>query len=109
MVNTIKRRKPETVLAGDDLYILWKDGHESHYTFFNLRDGCPCAHCIDELTGEKTLSSNSIPKDIRIRQYEYVGNYALRIQWSDGHDTGLYTFKSLRNMCSCSVCQSLKK
>jgi DUF971 family protein len=29
---------------------------------------------------------------------ELVGNYALRIQWSDGHDTGLYTWKYLREL-----------
>ena len=109
MSNPLKRRKPETILARDDLYILWKDGHESRYPFFMLRDSCPCASCIDEMTGEKTLKTTEIPSNIRIRQSEYIGNYALRINWSDGHNTGLYSFKYLRALCACSICLSEKR
>ena len=50
MAKKLKRRKPETILVQNDLYILWKDGHESNYDFFKLRDFCPCASCIDEIT-----------------------------------------------------------
>ena len=90
--------KPEKILLAEDLYILWKDGTESHISFFKLRDFCPCASCIDEITGEKTLDTNSIPKDIHPLSSEYVGNYALRIQWSDKHDTGIYHFKMLQSL-----------
>lgn len=106
MAQSLKRRKPETILIRNDLYVLWKDGHESHYPFFMLRDACPCASCIDEITGEKRLKSSDIPPNIRIRSSDYVGNYALRINWSDGHNTGLYSFKFLRNLCACSLCKS---
>jgi ATP-binding protein involved in chromosome partitioning len=51
---------------------------------------------VDEITGQKTLDSSSIAKDIHAQSCEYVGNYAIRIHWSDGHDTGLYNFKLLR-------------
>lgn len=106
MTKSLKRRKPETILVGNDLYILWRDGHESHYSFFMLRDQCPCASCVDELTGEKQLNPAHIDPNIRIRHSDYVGNYALRINWSDGHNTGLYSFKFLRSVCPCSLCQS---
>ena len=109
MSNPIKRRKPETILVQNDLYILWRDGHESRYPFFRLRDMCPCASCVDEMTGEKTLRTTDIPSDIRIRQSEYIGNYALRINWSDGHNTGLYSFKFLREICTCALCHSEKQ
>ena len=103
MSDALKRRKPETILVASDLYILWKDGHESHFPFFPLRDACPCANCVDELTGQKTLNPATIAREIRIRSCEYVGNYALRIQWSDGHNTGLYSFKLLRRLCPCTL------
>ncbi|MBF0279376.1 MAG: DUF971 domain-containing protein [SAR324 cluster bacterium] len=106
MAKKLKRRKPETILVRNDLYILWKDGHESNYPFFMLRDGCPCASCVDEITGEKRLKSSDIAPNIRIRGSDYVGNYALRINWSDGHNTGLYSFNFLRDLCPCSTCQS---
>lgn len=94
------QHKPETILIGTDLYILWKDGKESHLSFFDLRNLCPCAHCIDELTGQKVLDPKTIPNSIRIRNCEYVGNYALRIFWSDGHNSGIYSFKQLRSYFS---------
>ena len=96
MVQIKKKTRVEKILLADDLYILWRDGHESRYDFFALRDACPCASCVDEITGQKTLDSSIIPKDIHAQSCEYVGNYAIRIHWSDGHDTGLYNFKLLR-------------
>ncbi len=96
MAQVRKKNKPEKILLSDDLYILWRDGHESRYGFFDLRDACPCASCVDEITGEKTLDSSSIPDDIHVESCEYVGNYALRIRWSDNHDTGLYHYRMLR-------------
>jgi len=97
-MSAIKRRKPEKVLLTDHLYILWKDGHESTYTFFDLRDACPCASCIHEITREKILDPKTIPTDIHPASSEYVGNYALRINWSDGHNTGIYNFRMLRDL-----------
>lgn len=96
MALKINQRKPEKILIGENLYILWKDGKESRHTFFELRDACPCATCVDEHTGEKRLNPNTIPADIHPRKSEYVGNYALRIYWSDAHSTGIYSFKFLR-------------
>ena len=46
---------------------------------------------------KKTLDSNTIPKDIRPEKSEYVGNYALRVYWSDKHDTGIFHYKVLRD------------
>ena len=97
MLDIKKKTKPEKILIGEEIYILWQDGFESRIKFFDLRDACPCASCIDEITGEKTLDSKSIPKEITPLKSEYVGNYALRIYWSDKHDTGIFHFKMLRN------------
>ncbi len=96
----------EAVLFDKDLYILWKDGHESRYDFFTLRCACPCAVCIHELTGEKILDPTQIPTHVSIVNCYYVGSYALNISWSDNHQTGIYTFRMLRNICQCPICQS---
>ena len=96
MTEAFKKRKPKDVLFGNDLTIEWRDGLVCHYPFISLRDACPCAECVDEITGEKVLDSSSIPSDVHIEKAEYVGNYALRFDWSDGHDSGIYAFRFLR-------------
>jgi DUF971 family protein len=94
----LAQRKVKDILYGEDLTIEWGDGVVAHYPFPYLRDACPCAACVDELSGEKVLDPKSIPPDIHVKQAEYVGNYALRIDWSDGHNTGIYSFRFLRDL-----------
>ena len=94
----LAKRKPSDVVFGDDLTITWRDGVVSHFPLFYLRNVCPCANCVDELTGKKVLDSKSINPEVHIKKADYVGNYALRIQWSDGHDAGIYAFKFLRDI-----------
>lgn len=98
MANPLARRKPQDVVFGEDLAITWRDGTESHYPLFALRDACPCAGCVDELSGRKTLDPKSIPPDVHILKAEYVGHYALRLYWSDGHSSGIYSFAFLREL-----------
>jgi DUF971 family protein len=98
MALEINKRKPRDIVFADDLTIEWKDGTVSHFPFTALRNACPCAGCIDELTGRKTLDPKSIPADIHILKSEYVGNYAIRIDWSDRHNSGIYSFRFLRDL-----------
>lgn len=78
------------------LRILWQGGREVKVPFKVVRDHCPCAQCVEEWTGRKMLDPASIPDDIRPLAIEAVGNYAVKITWSDGHDSGLYTWDTLR-------------
>jgi len=86
------------------LTIVWDDGHRSRYSFRTLRERCPCAFCIDEWTGEQRLDPSKVPQGIHPKEIGRVGAYALRFTWSDGHLTGLYTFKFLRDICECDDC-----
>jgi ATP-binding protein involved in chromosome partitioning len=52
------------------------------------------------MTGARLLIPDKVPLDIRITRIWSVGNYAIGLAFSDGHDTGIYTFKSLRMMHS---------
>jgi ATP-binding protein involved in chromosome partitioning len=83
----------ETTLA-----IIWKDGFESRYKTRDLRLKCPCAQCVDEMTGKIILVSKLVPHDVHPASINPIGRYALRIHWSDGHDTGIYPFKLLRDL-----------
>lgn len=87
------------------LGVKWSDGHHSTYQVRNIRLECPCAHCVDEWTRKKILKADSVPADIKPKKIDTVGRYALKFTWSDGHDTGFYTFDQLRNQCECPQCK----
>lgn len=82
--------------ADDVLGILWGDGETTFHGAFELRSCCPCAGCVEEWTGRRTASLESVPRDVRPVTIRGVGRYALQPVWSDGHRTGLYPFKELR-------------
>lgn len=100
---------PASVGPTDDgrrLRIEWEDGHVSTYRPRRLRLACPCAGCVDEATGERMLTPAMVADDVHPLEIRYVGRYALRFFWSDGHDTGIYPFDYLRRLCDCEVCRS---
>ena len=63
-----------------------------------LRLACGCASCIDEWTGEERLDPESVPEDVHPLRIEPVGRYAIQIEWSDGHSSGIYPFRRLREL-----------
>jgi DUF971 family protein len=109
------KSKPKQISEFSDttLMVIWDDGHESLYLYQDLRQACPCARCNDLRKPGKTDKppfKRSIPLEaqsmsIRPRTIESVGLYAIRFKWNDGHDTGIYTFDFLRNLCTCEECQ----
>lgn len=100
------------VSTGAGVDIRWADGHASHYEFPFLRDQCPCATCNDE-RGKKAdmpaiSSSPALPMfkpAAKARSAKAVGNYALQIDFTDGHSTGIYSFAYLREICPCAECK----
>jgi len=73
----------------------WAEGPLHRVPFKFIRAHCPCAGCINEITGERTLNPETIPDLIEPTAMAPVGNYAVKITWSDGHATGLYTWEHL--------------
>ena len=97
---------PRRLFQADErtLGIEWSDGHESRYSVRDLRLACPCAHCVQEWTGEVMVKPETIPADVHPQNLEPVGNYGMRFDWSDGHATGIYTYDRLRAFCGCAAC-----
>lgn len=87
------------------LGITWTDGHHGVYPVRVLRQHCPCAACTDEWTGEVRLDPEDIPLFIRLEDVAEVGRYALQFTWSDGHNSGIYSFTLLRKICHCLQCR----
>jgi DUF971 family protein len=84
--------------SDSEVSIKWSDDTETRYSASHLRRSCPCAQCVDEWTGKKTLDERNIPDDITISSTSIVGRYALNFHFSDGHDTGIFSFEYLRKL-----------
>jgi ATP-binding protein involved in chromosome partitioning len=80
------------------LAITWADGVESAYDVRELRLACGCAQCVDEWSGEGMLDPSAVPEDVHPLRIEPVGRYAIQIAWSDGHASGIYPFRRLREL-----------
>ena len=83
----------------DHIAIVWEDGETCTYAMNLLRAKCPCAGCIDEWTHEVLVKAEDV-EDVRVKKVSPVGSYAFNIAFDDGHDTGYFTFRALREMCS---------
>jgi DUF971 family protein len=81
------------------LTITWADEKRCDYQAAKLRRACPCAQCVNEWTGERTLKPEAISDEVEIKDVTVVGRYALNFRWSDGHETGIYSFQYLRDLC----------
>jgi DUF971 family protein len=94
---------PLAVRAHQDegfLEIRWAEDAPLHFPYRFLRGQCPCAECVDENTGIRTLNVAGISEQIRPMHLSFSGNYALKIHWNDGHQTGLYTWDHLELLSS---------
>ncbi|MEW6072134.1 MAG: DUF971 domain-containing protein [Planctomycetota bacterium] len=78
--------------------IEWEDGHKTTFTAAELRALCPCARCVDEASGIRTHDPASVPADLTQGNARLVGRYALAVRFSDGHDTGIFPFRALREL-----------
>ena len=121
------RKKPTDVKVhvstGAGVDIVWSDGHSSHYDFPYLREQCPCALCNDERerkhaathgAGAAGSGSSAVGLGASLPMYKPVakaksakpvGNYAVQIEFTDGHNTGIYSFDLLREICPCDACK----
>ena len=86
------------------LRITWSDGMVRRYSVAALRDQCPCATCRELRNAppksplELPILSEAETQPLSVVGMKPVGHYAYSISFSDGHDTGIYTFEFLREL-----------
>jgi DUF971 family protein len=97
MSGTLPPRDLQADRGQQILRVAWAEA-EDKFPFQYLRGECQCAQCVNEWTGARILDPASVPEDISIERMELVGAYAVRIHWSDGHQSGLYTWERLRQL-----------
>jgi DUF971 family protein len=87
----------------DRLQIEWSDGEVKQYAIRELRDNCPCATCEEKRSADTPqvllpiLNAQELAP-LRITGMKPTGNYAYGIEFSDGHDTGIFTLELLRSL-----------
>ncbi len=104
--------KPATIdqISDRAIMIIWDDGHESIYFADHLRKHCPCALCNKEKEQKeaKPASPFKVEKvaleDVTFTSCRLIGRYAVGFHFSDGHKTGIYPYKKLRELCQCDLC-----
>ena len=99
---------------GKGLEIDWADGHKSAWSFAWLRDGCPCATCVDQRAQQGLKPGQPKPKSSQLlpmytpppkpKSVHPVGRYAIQFNWLDGHSGGIYSWEYLRRVCQCPQC-----
>jgi DUF971 family protein len=98
---------PRRFLEDDEALVVdWSDGHQSRLTWERLRTHCPCAQCRE--VGAATARANRIwPGSAAYRpdRMERVGRYAVSFRWGDGHESGIYSWSVLRDLCDCLQCR----
>ncbi len=91
-------------LVQGTLRIAWSDGQSRDYSICELRDACPCATCREKRNAPAPAATllpiitEAQMQPLRITAMKPVGNYAYSIDFSDGHNTGIFTIESLREM-----------
>lgn len=83
------------------LTIEWSDGKTYITTWRKLREVCPCASCKAKREAPAPLFAVLKPEEtqpVRCVRMEPMGNYAYHIDFSDGHNTGIYSYEFLRRI-----------
>ncbi len=97
--NTGESQKPVPLSilkkSSTEMEIRWNDGKVCIIPFLDLRVDCQCAQCVDEWTREQRVSRKNIKPDIKPLKLEPVGLYAVQINWSDGHNSSIYSYEQL--------------
>jgi DUF971 family protein len=89
-------------VIGSELAIRWSDQSEDYIPCERLRAWSPSA----ETTGERDLlgkkyggtDQKTFP-GVTVRGWRTIGGYAIQFEFSDGHNTGLYSYDYLKALC----------
>ncbi len=95
-----KRPRPEIAFDAESITLTWPAEPALEVSNRVLRRACHCALCIDEMTHRPLLDPASVATDIHATEVSLIGNYAIAVTWSDGHNTGFYPFRQIREMAA---------
>jgi DUF971 family protein len=86
-------------IKNDILIISWSNREESEIELREIRKNCPCAYCSQyRQNHQDSLLQVFLEDQIKIKEIKTIGNYALGIEWQDGHHTGIFEFNKLKKL-----------
>lgn len=92
-------------LEADTLVVVWADEHVSQFELAELRRSCTCAQCRElRARGETIWPKPGVPETLEVTGAELVGGWGLSLRWNDRHETGIYSWETLRAWCRCELC-----
>ncbi len=89
---------PLVSFDAQNIRLKYSDGREVMLDNRQVRLACQCAVCINEMTGKKQLNPAQICPDIAPKEITPLGNYAVGINWNDGHSSGIYPYSLLEQL-----------
>lgn len=82
------------------LQIVWQDDTSSDLAFALLRARCRCAPCRSGSLNAGEALPAAAYRGVEITDVRPVGNYAVQLVFSDGHDRGIFPFQYLRELAA---------
>ncbi len=97
--NSIEKKElPQIGTDAHNITLTWPSGEKVTVGNRELRLSCQCALCMDEISGKKLLDPQKVRQDIAPKEITPLGNYAIGIAWNDGHSSGIYPYKLIREL-----------
>ena len=94
-----KQNSLQIEIDGQDSYhigLKWADGFTAVLRYSDLQSQCPCANCVDEWTGVR--KDVVVDKSLTARAVHQVGRYGLRLEFSSGCQSGIFSYSYLREL-----------
>ena len=99
----LKLRPRVSYIPGTGIEVRLDDEHVSAIHPAELRRKCRCAHCVEEFSGKPLLDPNDVPDHVYPVRMQPMGNYAMAVQWSDGHSSSIFPYEMLIEMAGLNV------
>jgi len=93
-----KTHVPEIKFDQKHVYFKWPDKTQTTVSNRDLRLSCRCALCVNELTGNQVFKEKDLKDDIAPKKIIPLGNYAIGIEWNDGHAAGIYPYNNIKEI-----------
>ncbi len=82
-------------VPGKGILVKRDETHQGYANAATVRRQCRCATCVEEFTGKPLLNPSDVPDTVYPLRMQPMGNYAVAIQWSDGHASSIYPYETL--------------